>query len=75
MIFILFFLTLLNFSPCKCGISSLSAWKPEFMLCILLLSFELAICLRSFLSAGGLSSGSSEADGEPSPLWKERAKK
>ena len=54
--------TLLIFSPCKWGISSLNVWNPALMLCILLRSFEFAICLRSFLSAGRFCGGSSEAD-------------
>ena len=44
--------TLLNFSPCRCGMSTRSVWKPALILCIRLLSLQLAICLRSFLSIG-----------------------
>ena len=45
-------LTLLIFSPWRCGINRRREWKPVFMLCIRRLSFEFAICLRSFLSTG-----------------------
>lgn len=45
-------LTLLIFSPWRCGINRRREWKPVLILCMRRLSFEFAICLRSFLSTG-----------------------
>ena len=44
------FLTLLSFSPSWCGNNVRKLWKPAFILCIRLLSFELAISLRNLRS-------------------------
>ena len=44
------FLTLLSFSPSWCGNNVRKLWKPAFILCIRLLSFEFAISLRNLRS-------------------------
>ena len=43
--------TLLSFSPSHCGSKVLNDWKPELILCIRRLSFELAISLRCLFSS------------------------
>ena len=52
--------TLLSFSPSPSGSSVLSDWKPALMLCMRLLSFELAMALRTRFSSTQFSSDSCE---------------